>query len=358
MDTMDCTQARNLLSEYQDGTLDAAVAAALDAHLRGCRECAGCDGSLLALRELLRGLPPDPAPPELLPRVLAAVEEEDRGARAGSLPGGADATKPSPSRLRIPLEAAAVVLLFASVYWYQRTSVPAARPPSAPTAQAPVAAPPGRVPSEASAGATQGSPSGIRLPRGNPKTAREEAPAAAKPRTWTAADLPSVPAIRASSDSERIVPVAPSSGPTADPAAAGAPAVGERGSAGAEGGAEYRPSRVFAAPPSRLLRPLPYGRDIVVDVNPESREGAEERIAMAALSFGGIVERIERESESTGKGPAGAVRVILPEAAATGFLDELRRIGTVPTEGLPPAFDLPAGPRPGTVAYAVRIRVR
>src|SRR3972149_4100545 len=111
MDTMDCTQARNLLSEHQDGALDAAAAAALAAHLRACGECAGCVDSLLTVRELLRSLPPDPAPTELLQRVLAAVEEEDRDARAASLPGRADATRPFLSRFRIPLEAAAAVLL-------------------------------------------------------------------------------------------------------------------------------------------------------------------------------------------------------------------------------------------------------
>ncbi len=310
------------------------------------------------MRELLRVLPPDPAPPELLARVLAAVEAEDRDAHAGSAPGGADATRPFLSRFRIPLEAAAAVLLFASVYWYQQTPTPPARPPSSPAAQAPETTPPVDISPEASSSAAKVSPSGIRLPRGNPKTAREEAPVAAKPRTWTAADLPSVPAIRASTDSERIVPIAPFPGPTADPAGRGAPAFEERQSAEAEGGADFRLSRSFAAPPSRLLRPLPYGRDIVVDVKPESREGAEERIAEAALRLGGIFERIERDSESARKGAAGTIRVILPEAAAAGFLDELRRIGNVPQEGLPSAIDIPAGPRPGTIAYAVRIRVR
>src|SRR5512140_372361 len=140
MDTMDCKQVRNLLSEYQDGTLDAAAAAALAAHLRGCGECADCAGSLLAVRELLRDLPPDPAPPELLGRVLAAVDAEDRDARAHSAPGGGEAERPFLTRFRIPLEAAAAVLLFASLYWYQRTIPPAAPPPSAPAAQAPVTA--------------------------------------------------------------------------------------------------------------------------------------------------------------------------------------------------------------------------
>ena len=330
MDTMDCMQARNLLSEYQDGTLDAAPA--LVVHLRGCGECARCADSLLAVRELLRVLPPDPAPPELLARVISAVEAEDRDVHASSAPPGADATRPFLSRFRIPLEAAAAVLLFASVYWYQQTPAPPPRPPSTPTAQAPETTPPVDVSPEASSSDAKASPSGIRLPRGNPKTPRDKAPAAAKPRAWTAADLPSVPAIRASTDSERIVPVVPSSGSTAAPAAAGAPAFD--------------------------VRRMPYGRDIAVDVNPESREGAEERIAEATLRLGGIVERIERDSESARKGAAGTIRVILPEAAAAGFLDELRRIGTVPPEGPPAAIDIPRGPQPGTVAYAVRIRVR
>jgi len=330
---MDCTKVRNLLSEYQDGTLDGADEAALAVHLRGCGECAGCADALLAVRETLRSLPPEPAPPELLARVRAAVEAEERDARAGSAPGGAVATRPFLSRFRIPLEAVAAVLLFASVYWYQRTATLPLRPSSAPIAQAPAAQAPETTPP------VDVSPEA----RENPKPARKEAPVAPKPRTWTAADLPSVPAIRASTNSERIVPIVPFPGPTADPA---------------EGGADFRLARSFAPPPSRLLRPLPYGRDIVVDVKPESREGAEDRIAEAALRSGGIFERIERDSESARKGAAGMIRVILPEAAAAGFLDELRRIGNVPQEGMLSAVDIPAGPRPGTIAYAVRIRVR
>ena len=378
MDTMDCTQVRNLLSEYQDGALDAAAAGALTVHLRGCGECAGCAGSLLAVREALRSLPPDPAPPDLIARVRAAVEAEERDARAGSAPGGA-ATRPFLSRFRIPLEAAAAVLLFASVYWYQRTATLPVLPPSAPIAQAPIAqapiaqapiaqaptaqapetTPPVDISPEAPPGAASVPPPAIRFPRGIPRTAKKEgAPAAAKPRTWAAADLPSVPATLASTSSERIVPNSPFSGLTADPSGSGAPAFGGRGSADAEGSVDSRLSRSFAPPPSRLLRPLPYGRDIVVDVKPESREGAEERIAGAALRLGGIFEWVDRDRGEAARSGSGTVRVILPEAAAARFLEEMGRIGSIPPEGTPEATDRPAGPRPGTVAYAVRIRVR
>jgi hypothetical protein len=334
MDTMDCRQARNLLSDFQDGTMDAAAETRLAAHLRGCGECASADASLHAVRELLRDLPPDPAPPELFASVLAAVEAEDRNARPGSTPGGADATRPFLSRFRVPLEASVAVLLVASVYWYQRTPAPVAHSPSVLSSNLSPEA--GTVsssrPMAAKEDAAKSSPPVIRLPRETPKAAKEEAPAAPRPRTWTAENLPSVPALRASTDSERIVPVAPPPGSTADPAAAGAPAF--------------------------YVRRMPYGRDIAVDVNPERREGAEERIAGAASRLGGIVERIEGESDSARIGAAGTIHVLLPEAAAAGFIEELRRIGNVPEEIPPSGIDIPAGPRPGTVAYAVRIRVR
>jgi hypothetical protein len=113
--------------------------------------------------------------------------------------------------------------------------------------------------------------------------------------------------------------------------------------------------KVLAAPPSRLLRPLPYGREILLDVTPDGRGEAGERIADAARRSGGSVERVERD-------PSGAdvvaMRVLLPEPAAPSFLSELERIGKVPPEGRPAEVDLPAGPTRGTVAYTVRIRVR
>ena len=317
---MDCREARNLLSDYQDGAVDAATAAGLAAHLRGCGECAGADASLLAVREVLRDLPPDPAPPELLARVLAAVEAEGRNARPDAISGGAGAIRSFLSRFRVPLEAAAAVLLFASVYWYQQAPTPAVRPPagissdvSSETGKASPSSPP-----VAKKNTAKRPTPGIRPPRGNPETVWEAGPSLPMPRTWTAESLPSVPVSLASTDSERIVPIAP----------------------------------------PRPLSTRPYGREIVVDVKPESREGAEERIAGTASRLGGTIERDGHEGESSRKGGAGTVRVVLPEAAAAGFLDELRRIGTVPPDGMPEANDIPRGPRPETVAYTVTIRVR
>ena len=358
MDAMDCTQARNRLSQYQDGAMETAAADLLAAHLRGCGDCAAVADSLAAVRERLRSLPPESAPPELIAGVLAEIEAEGRKSGGSSASPGADAPKSFLSRYRVPLEAAAALLLFASVYWYQRIPPPAAPPASTSATKPPTAASPSgassSVPKEAkeeAAGArreapsTKASPPGTDALRSNRETAGARLPAAgaaAKPRTWTAADLPAVPALRASTDSERIVPASPPPGQAADGPTA----------------EESRPSRIFAAPPSRLLRPLPYGRDVVLDVEPEHRDGAEDMIAAAALRLGGIVERIERRAGPTPEDASETVRVVLPEAAATRFLEELGRIGTIPPEGKPGAIDLPAGPRVGTVAYAVRIRVR
>ena len=358
MDTMDCAQARHRLSEYQDGALETAAEALLAAHLRGCGDCAAVAGSLAAVREHLRDLPPETAPPELLSGVLAGIGAEGRNAGGGSASTGADAPKSFLSRSLVPLEAAAALLLFAAVYWYQRTSPPAAPPASTSAMQSPTAPSPSgvspSVPKEAKeeaagtrrgASSTETSSPGTDVLRAKRDASWGRAPAAvaaAKPRTWTAADLPTVPALRASTDSERIVPAAPHPGPAAD------------GSTDEES----RPSRFYAAPPSRLLRPLPYGRNVVLNVEPEHRDGAEDRIAAAALRLGGIVERIERGTGPTPEDASETVRVVLPEASATRFLEELGRIGTIPPEGKPEAIDLPAGPRAGTVAYAVRIRVR
>lgn len=371
---MECREAQDRMSDFRDGTLDTREAAAVAAHLMGCGECAAIAESLDAVRERLRDLSPAPAPPELLPRVLAAVEAERR-AGAASAPAGATARRSFLSRFRLPIEAAAAVLLIASVYWYQHTAQPVPGPPPVPTVQAPITAPRSDVspdvspddspdvPLDAPPDAAEGSPSVAPLPPTRPKTARDESPAAAKPREWTKADLPSVPAVRASSNSERIVPVAPPVEPESkreEAAGAGAGIPALEGGRGVEAvrTREAEPLWVLAAPPSRLHRPLPYGRDVSLNVEPGDRAGAEDRIAAAAIRLGGLVEQIEREGGPGTGGAPGMVRVVLPGAAAAGFLEELGRIGTVPPGGAPEAIDLPAGPRPGTVAYAVRIRVR
>ena len=320
---MECREVRERLSEYQDGSLDAVVARTLDTHFRECGECAAAVRSLAAVRELLRSLPPTPAPPELLARVREAVAREE----AGNPKGAAGGPSPTPrggsllSRLRIPLEAAAAVLLVASIWWYQKGSPPAPTPP----------APPAR-----SAAATPATPLKADRPAPHAETAAPKREVASLPsgapepkaRVYSGADLPAAPALRASTDSERIAPGAPAAAPSAE-------ASGIR------------------TPRSRLFLPPPYEREVLLDVTAEDRGGAEERVAAAARRLGGSVERVDRDPADG----AAAVRVILPEPAAPAFLSELERIGKVPPEAKPAGVEPLAGPAPGTVAYTVRIRI-
>ena len=318
---MDCREVRERLSEYQDGALDAAVARALDTHLRECGECAAAVRSLAAVRELLRSLPTTPAPPELLARVREAVAREEAGVASGAAGG----PPPTPrrgsllSRLRIPLEAAAAVLLVAAIWWFQKGSPPAPAPPAR------------------SAAATSATPPKADRPAPRAETAapkREVAslPAEApepKARAYSESDLPAAPALRASTDSERIAPGAPAAAPAAEGSGA-------------------------RIPRSRLFLPPSYEREVLLDVTAEGREGAEERVAAAARRLGGSVERVDRDPANG----AAAVRVVLPGPAAPAFLSELERIGKVPPEGKPSGVDPLAGPAAGPVAYTVRIRVR
>jgi hypothetical protein len=338
---MDCRDALERLSDHQDGALDSAAAEAVGTHLRECAGCAEAARSLAAVREGLRRLPPVTAPPDLMARVREAVAREG-GAPLPDSPGAAapSGVRSLLSRLRIPLEAAAAVLLVASIWWYQREA-PTQLPTPSPPAPAGTAVP-----------APEAVPDSSPRPREKiAKSPERESPLARKPvetpppagapkpkaRDWSPAELPAAPALRASSESARIVPDE-----------AGPPGVPE----------ETTPvpgPRILAAPQSRLLRTLPYGREIVLDVTQEAREGAGDRITVAARRLGGSVERVERD-------PSGvdvvAVRVLLPEPAAPAFLAEVERIGKVPPEGKPAESEIPAGPTRGTVAYTVRIRVR
>ncbi|MGE5663909.1 MAG: hypothetical protein ACM31I_06235 [Deltaproteobacteria bacterium] len=117
--------------------------------------------------------------------------------------------------------------------------------------------------------------------------------------------------------------------------------------------------RVLAAPPSRMLRPLPFGREVTLEVASAERAGIEERVVAAAERLGGGAHPGAAPAADSAQPVApSAVRVHLPAASAGAFLDALKGLGTIPPEGMPAAVDLPAGPSPGIVAYTVRIRVR
>jgi hypothetical protein len=125
---------------------------------------------------------------------------------------------------------------------------------------------------------------------------------------------------------------------------------------------EARAPRVFAAPPSRLLRPLPYGREVTIEVDRDARIGLNDRIAVLAKRVGGKIlrERI-RIAGSAGEETVRVMDILqvnVPTVSADVFLKELGKLGTIPPEGMPGKVDIPAGPTPGTVTYTVRIIVR
>lgn len=392
MHTMECDRILELLPGRLDGSLEDRRATEVETHLRDCPRCAAEEEALKETLDLLGNLPSIQAPPELLEGIRRKIAAESQPAATGK---GLFAS----ARIRIPLEAAAAVLLFLLVYGIQK-QLPVTERPVAPPARMETASPHEGIPKdriddrktsetvpavssqrnrkaplvarkpleartpmersaaepavalrervrpretasatedriEAAAGRAASSVPGKEAPmEGMPRTA--EAPHAAK------SSLPSVPAIRVSTGAESIVPRAREEERLEAPA----------------------PFRVFAAPPSRLLRPLPYGREVVLEVAAGERPGLEERIVRVVERFGGSI-RWEWHFHGSPSGETdgapvleGPMRVQLPADSAEAFLTELRKLGTIPPEGMPASVALPAGPTPDVIAYTVRIRLR
>lgn len=341
---MDCERVRDRLSDFHDGSLAGEDLRGVADHLQECRECKAESEGLKETVALLRNLPPGKAPPQLMKGVMARI--------AATEPRGVPLWKKLflPAHVKIPLEAAAAVLLFLLVFGIQRDRpmVTPFAPPAPRTeeaAPAPQAAP-GSGPVAPAVRRKAGQAGRAASPSRKPPVAeREDAgrptppPAVPEVRPTPPPALPTVPAQRASTDGGSIGQALPA--------------------ASAE--EKSKDIRIFGAPPSRLLRPVPFGRDVTMHVSPEVRPGLEERIVETAIRLGGSLPRPPEPSaafsEKTSPGD-GIVRVHLPAASAEPFLDALRTMGTIPPEGAPAAIDLPAGPSEGIVAYTVRIRVR
>jgi anti-sigma factor RsiW len=54
---MDCQRAEELLSDHLEGTLDVLLAADLEEHLAGCRDCRALGAALAEVRDVLRSFP-------------------------------------------------------------------------------------------------------------------------------------------------------------------------------------------------------------------------------------------------------------------------------------------------------------
>ena len=144
---MTCGENREQHSAWLDGELPAAERARMEAHLAGCAECSAELARLARMLGMLRALPAERAPLGFVDRVLAAARPTPWYVRAWRGPT-------QPWRLKLPLEAAAVVIVaLGALYVFQKTpelqqaaryEAPASPPPAqpAPAQPAPVAAPP------------------------------------------------------------------------------------------------------------------------------------------------------------------------------------------------------------------------
>ncbi len=361
---MECTRTENLLSAYLDGDLPEREREGFAEHLRQCPLCAGEEKALKETLSLLRNLPAEKAPPGLLEGVRRRIGQEKE-------------TVPLwkklflPLHIKIPLEAAAVALIFLLAYGVQK-EMPATKGPSSPPAKEMAAT---KAPPSPSAAVERGKPApgadiqaGRRKADASPRLAadvadrkveaekaavlpREEtpfeteqastpAPPPVKPPLLAKSEIPAGLASRVSTKGGTIEPATPRESPAKEaPEPRG---VGEQ--------------------LSRLERPSPYGKEVTIEVARNDRIGMEDRITKLALRLGGRVRRGGTFTAGSGPGEmtilSEIMQVSVPAASEANFLEELGRMGTIPPEGMPGKTDTSAGSSSGTVVYTVRIRVR
>ncbi len=397
---MECTETIDHLSAYMDGELSDREQAEMEEHLRGCARCADEEKALRDTVALLRALPAEPAPPELLAGVRMRLGRED-GAPLRSRRSFA-------ARFRIPLQAAAAGLILLIAYGVHK-QLPATAP-ATPRAAA-VSSVKGRV----GAGAAARQPAAaadagrrVASARADAAGPRPAARSAEAPRPPAQREVASAAAPASPVDHDgSVVPAALPTGVStvteveAEPANGGStagpqPVAAWQGSAvpvvvrpfprgnqniwvfatrtrsggGAVGTAYFQESpggdlptvHVFTARAFRLRRPAPFGREVTVGVAADDRPGIEDRITELALRLGGTVRRQSARTASASPAdappPPAIVQVVVPTVFADVFLEELGKLGTIPAEEMPGRLDVRPGPSPDNVAYTVQIRVR
>lgn len=347
---MECTRTEDLLSGYLDGDLPEREREGIAAHLGQCPRCAEEERALKETLTLLRSLPAEKAPPELLEGVLRRIGHEQEAVPLWK-------KLFLPAHIKIPLEAAAVVLIFLLAYGIQkeipgtktRPSPPASAESGKPAAGAAMRA--GRqkasAPPERPAGAADRKveeKTAPVAPREEATAEKEEAtvsgPPPGKPSVHAKSEIPAGLAARVSTEGGSIEPAAPRETPADESPA----------------------DRVFSSPLARLQKPMLYGKEVTIEVAPSDRIGMENRIAGIVMRLGGAISWETTIAVSRASGETMPVsellRVSVPADAADAFLEELGKLGTIPAEETSGRPDTPAGPMPGAVAYTVRIRVR
>ena len=291
---MTCPDAREQLSALLDDALDAAARQSLEAHLAGCADCRRELAALRGTVALLGRLRPAHAPAGFVDRVTAAVDRPSWPRRLF------DAVF-RPLRVKLPLEAAAVLLVGVSaVYVYQRTpevrevarqeareapvppipapapsapAVPAPAPSSPPAAAGPAIPAPAPAPSAPQSRPAQPRPA---RPPSQPEVAARarqvpaEAPAPATPAPPAPAssdtrDSPAATALGKTAESEAkketlAASRADAPAPLASPGAEEKVKVGEPSAPRDALGAGSRRSAASPAKPPEAAAPLPDAR--------------------------------------------------------------------------------------------------
>ncbi|MGW8284792.1 MAG: zf-HC2 domain-containing protein [Candidatus Deferrimicrobiaceae bacterium] len=359
---MECIKTQNMLSSYLDGDLSDREQEEIAGHIRQCSRCAEEERALRETLSLLRNLPAEAAPPELLEGVTLRIAEKTVVPLWKKLF--------LPVHIKIPLEAAAVVLVFLLVYGIQK-EMPSMQAPSSPPAKEMVVAkapppPPAavekekpvtgadiqverrktdvspRLPVDVADWKVEAEKAAVEPREEAPfetEQARTPAPLPVKPPLLAKSEIPVGLASRVSTGGGTIEPAVPQESPAKE-----AP----------------EPSGV-GAQLSRLERPSPYGKEVTVEVARNDRMGMEDRITELALRLGGGVR---------GGGMFTAIspmeinilhkilQVSIPADSEDEFLKELGKMGTIHSEEMLGKSDTYSVSSSGTVVYTVRIHVR
>ncbi|MGB7971184.1 MAG: zf-HC2 domain-containing protein [Candidatus Deferrimicrobiaceae bacterium] len=402
---MECTRTQDMLSSYLDGDLSDREQGEIAGHIRQCSRCAEEERALRETLSLLRNLPAEAAPPELLKGVKQRIAEKT------AVPLWKKVFLPA--HIKIPLEAAAVVLVFLLVYGIQKempATTPVPSPPASaesgvrvartgPVAERPVAdtirgakAEPSPekerksvvtpIPENPTVHARTEPPADLAEPvrTGIGATGKEREavpePMPERPGTFAKSELPAGLAARVSTESGAIgkereivsepMPERPGTFARSELPAGLARVSTESGTTEPVFLRQSPPGETeeihfFAAPPG-LLRQEVSGREVTIEVDRDARPGVEDRIAAVALRLGGAVRR-DRVRFATSRMEkavvvSNVVRVRIPAVFADVFLEELGKLGSISPEGIPGKLDIPPGPSPDPVAYTVRIRVK
>ncbi len=361
---MECTRTDDLLSAYLDGDLPEREGEGFAEHLRHCPRCAGEEKALKETLSLLRNLPSEKAPSGLFEGVRRRIAQETE-------------TVPLwkklflPLHIKIPLEAAAVALIFLLAYGIQK-EMPVTQAPPPPPAKEVAST---KTPPAPSAAVESGKPA----PDAGTQEGRQKAapsprrPADVAERIVEAKKVPARSGEEARSETEQKNGSIPPSVKPPVLAKSEIPA-GLASRVSTKGGtiepASPRESPVQETPGPRALgeqlalieKPSPYGKEVTIEVDRHNRDGMEDRITELALRLGGGVRR---GGTFTSSGRPGETRILseiiqvsIPTDSEDEFFEELGKMGTIPPEGVTGESNITAQSSSSTIVYTVRILVR